>query len=197
MISHNKYEQSPLSEEIGEAVLLLDHVRDHYLILFDGRKGIDGRYEAARAPFPLIQDSELRDISGQLYALVPEYPGNVDPESQQRVELGWASASYYVEDRVLRIQGPDIPLLDGDSLVALSLLFERYARRCFPDATTLYRFQTMGVIEYAGESRLPRLGYVEEDERVLRRLGYRLLSENRRRPDGRHNRSSGTRTWAK
>jgi hypothetical protein len=179
---------------MSRPILLLDHIRDRYVILLDGTEHVGGQYEAAQVPFPLTQSGETRGISGQLYALVPAYPGDVDAESQQQVVLGWASARYYVEDRVLLIQGPDSPALDEHSLVELSTLF---VKRRFPDAATLYRFQTMGVIEYAGESRLPRLGYVEADERVLRRLGYRLLSENRRRPDGAHNRSSGTRTWTK
>lgn len=150
-------------------------------------------------PLPLTHDGEVRGVSGRLYALVPEYPGKVDPESERRVDLGWASANFYTEDRALRIDGPAPNVLEEDDLVALSVVFERYAQRRFPDAVSLYRFQTIGVIEYVGETHMPRLGYVEADERVLRRLGYRLLSENRRRPDGKHNRSSGVslRTWTK
>lgn len=191
-------ERRPLSENIGEAELHLDRGRERYRILFEGTEATGGTYEAMPRPVPLKHQGELQSISGDLHAIVPALPWNHEPETGNRIALGGVSASHYVEDRVLWISGPTAPALEEDDLIQLSMLFERHARHHFPEATILYRFQDARVVAHVGASRLPRLGQDSCDERVLRRLGYRLLRENRRKPDGRHDPLAGARrTWVK
>jgi hypothetical protein len=127
---HSNYEEWPLSEEIGEARLRLDHARARHLVRLHGKEFTGGRYEAASIGiYPLRHDGEVRGVLVDLFALVPEYPGSPDPAGQRPVEIGHVAAKYYVEDRALAIQTLAAARLDEEDQIEFWMVFERYAQR--------------------------------------------------------------------
>lgn len=174
------YEEWPLSEEVGEAVLQLDHVRARYLLCINGKEFKGGHYEGGSSTwYPLEHSGEVRGILGELTAAVPEYPGSVGPEGLRRVPVGYGAAKYHVEDRALTLEDSVASGLTEDARVEVRRLFESFARQRFPDASKLYTLQRQAA-----------------EEPVLRRLGYRLVRENRRKPGGGRI-LRPMRTWAK
>ncbi len=97
---HSDYEEQHIDEDVGTAFITVGHSTDHYAVRLSGKEFTGGHYEAKTlSTIPLVYYGEIRGIHGELYAVVPLYHGNLDPESSRRVVVGDDRAHFYVEDR--------------------------------------------------------------------------------------------------
>jgi hypothetical protein len=150
----------------------------------NGKEYTGGRYQAQEAKyFPFKHDGTVEGTSGTLYTVVSEYPGALDADAMRLYDLDSVSAQHFQEDHALVLYLDQVQR--GQQWIEIWRLFERWARRRYPDGRTLYAL-----------ARGMSPEEIQQEQALLRALGYRLLSDNRRtKPFHSSSFYSPVRTW--